>query len=124
MGDYPSFFSKILKKSIIEDIKDDIVRSRKAADVLKVSDDITWNFKEFNEDVMKFIINQKANGSNMETSLTHEEINSYFKISSCCEQIREVFEKYAGVKFISFYDYLKPTMNKQAFLAFLVKEQD
>lgn len=65
MVDYPSFFSKILKKSVIEDIKDDIVRSQKAIDVLKVSEDISWNFKEFSTDVMRFILNRKGAGSNL-----------------------------------------------------------
>ena len=65
MGDYPSFFSKILKKSIIEDIKDDVVRSRKALDVIKVSEDITWNFKEYSEDVMRYILSKKGAGNNL-----------------------------------------------------------
>lgn len=71
MGEYPSFFSKVLKKSIIEDIKEDIVRSKLASDILKVSDDISWNFKEYNEDVMKFIVNQKGQSS-FDTHLTHQ----------------------------------------------------
>lgn len=37
MNVHPSYFSKILKKSIIEDIKDDIVRSKQAKDILKVA---------------------------------------------------------------------------------------
>ena len=65
MVDYPSFFSKILKKSVIEDIKEDIVRSQKAIDVIKVSEDISWNFKEFSFDVMRFILNRKGAGSNL-----------------------------------------------------------
>lgn len=34
---HPCYFSKILKNSIIEDIKEDIVRSKQAKDILKVS---------------------------------------------------------------------------------------
>ena len=55
----------------MEDIKEDIVRSKKASDILKVSDDISWNFKEYNEDVMKFIVSQKGGKDSLDTLLTH-----------------------------------------------------
>jgi hypothetical protein len=123
MGDYPSFFSKVLKKSIVEDIKEDIVRSRQAKDILKVSEDISWNFREFNEEVMRSIVSRKGPSASLDSPLTHFEINSYYKISSCCQQLRPLFESYAGVKLGSFEDYLKPVMPLQAFLAFLAQEQ-
>ena len=72
---------------------------------------------------MRFLLNRKGAGSNLETLLTHEEINNYYKISSCCDQLKNVFEKYAGVKFTNYYDYLAKSMSKQAFLAFLTQEQ-
>ena len=61
----------MLKKSIVEDIKDDIVRSKKASDILKVSDDISWNFKEYNQDVMRFVCNQKGKDG-LDTLLTSQ----------------------------------------------------
>ena len=72
---------------------------------------------------MKFMLSRKGARSNLETLLTHEEINNYYKISSCCDQLKSVFEKYAGVKFTNYYDYLAKSMSRQAFLAFLIQEQ-
>lgn len=109
---HPSYFSKILKKSIIEDIKDDIVRSKQAKDILKVSNEFTWNTPEHNQSVMKYILAEKGQQQTLEALLTPEEINDFFKIASCCEGVKEVFERYAGVRLGNFRQYLQPIMGK------------
>lgn len=72
---------------------------------------------------MNTILAQKGAHSNLEAVLTPEEINDFFKITSCCEGIREVFERFSGVRLGNYKEYLRPIMSKQAFLDFLTTEQ-
>ncbi len=92
------------------------MRSKQAKDILKVTSDISWNKHGYNENVMKFLLALKGPEHTLESLLTPEEINDYFKISSCCEGVKAVFEKYAGVRLSNFREYLRPVMSKPAFL--------
>ena len=72
---------------------------------------------------MNQLLQAKGAMTTLEAHLTPEEINNYFKICSCCEGVREVFEKYIGRRLNNYFDYLQPAMAKPIFVEFLIQEQ-
>ncbi len=54
------------------------------------------------------------------TAINHSQIGEYFKILNCCEEMREVFERYSGTKLDSYLQYLAPLLTRENFRQFLI----